>query len=80
MIARVRASCRDAAAGQPACSPALAPARPRPLCIPRPPLQVKVEKNTTVEVSGFDKELVGQFAANIRSKREPEPYKGKGVR
>ena len=28
----------------------------------------------------FDKELVGQFAANVRSKREPEPYKGKGVR
>jgi large subunit ribosomal protein L6 len=33
-----------------------------------------------VQVSGFDKELVGQFCANIRSKREPEPYKGKGVR
>lgn len=32
------------------------------------------------QVSGFDKELVGQFSANIRSKREPEPYKGKGVR
>lgn len=43
-------------------------------------LAVKVEKNTTIEVSGFDKELVGQFSANIRSKREPEPYKGKGVR
>lgn len=43
-------------------------------------LEVKVEKNTTIFVSGFDKELVGQFAATIRSKREPEPYKGKGVR
>lgn len=43
-------------------------------------LEVKVERNTTVVVSGFDKELVGQFAANVRSKREPEPYKGKGVR
>ncbi|KAL4854612.1 50S ribosomal protein L6 [Chlorella vulgaris] len=43
-------------------------------------LTVKVEKNTTIEVSGFDKELVGQFSANVRSKREPEPYKGKGVR
>jgi large subunit ribosomal protein L6 len=43
-------------------------------------IEVKVEKNTTVIVSGFDKELVGQFAANVRSKREPEPYKGKGVR
>lgn len=47
---------------------------------PPPCSQVKVEKNTTIEVSGFDKELVGQFAADIRSKREPEPYKGKGVR
>lgn len=43
-------------------------------------LEVKVEKNTTVIVSGSDKEAVGQFAANIRSKRKPEPYKGKGVR
>lgn len=43
-------------------------------------ISVKVEKNTTIVVSGFDKEVVGQFAANIRSKREPEPYKGKGVR
>ncbi len=43
-------------------------------------LEVKVEKNTTVIVSGFDKEVVGQFAADVRSKREPEPYKGKGVR
>lgn len=43
-------------------------------------LEVKVEKNTTIMVSGFDKEMVGQFAADVRSKREPEPYKGKGVR
>ena len=43
-------------------------------------IEVKVEKNTTIVVSGSDKELVGQFAANVRSKREPEPYKGKGVR
>ena len=43
-------------------------------------IEVKVEKNTTIMVSGYDKELVGQFAANVRSKREPEPYKGKGVR
>lgn len=43
-------------------------------------IKVEVMKNTTVVVSGFDKEQVGQFAADIRSKREPEPYKGKGVR
>jgi len=43
-------------------------------------IQVEVQKNTTIIVSGHDKEQVGQFSANIRSKREPEPYKGKGVR
>lgn len=43
-------------------------------------LEVKVEKNTTIYISGYDKEQVGQFAADVRSKREPEPYKGKGVR
>ena len=31
-------------------------------------------------VSGYDKQLVGQFAANIREKRLPEPYKGKGIK
>jgi len=35
---------------------------------------------TQVVVSGIDKEVVGQVAANIRSNRKPEPYKGKGVR
>ena len=40
----------------------------------------KVEANTRVEVSGSDKEKVGQIAALIRSKRPPEPYKGKGVK
>ncbi len=39
----------------------------------------KDAKNTLV-VSGIDKQLVGQFAANIRSFRPPEPYKGKGIR
>ena len=43
-------------------------------------LSVKVEGGTQVVVEGIDKELVGQFAADIRSKRPPEPYKGKGVR
>lgn len=35
---------------------------------------------TTIEVSGIDKQLVGQTAANIRKIRKPEPYKGKGIR
>ncbi len=43
-------------------------------------IEVSVEKNTTVHIKGFDKQLVGQTAANIRSYREPEPYLGKGIR
>jgi len=39
-----------------------------------------VEGNNKITVSGIDKEKVGQYAANIRAKREPEPYKGKGVK
>lgn len=42
-------------------------------------LMVSVEKNQIV-VSGIDKQKVGQFAAQIRSVRPPEPYKGKGIR
>ena len=42
-------------------------------------IEFKVEKNTII-VSGIDKQLIGQVAANIRSKRKPEPYKGKGIR
>lgn len=40
---------------------------------------IKVEGNI-MEVSGIDKELVGQIAARIRALRKPEPYKGKGIR
>lgn len=43
-------------------------------------VSVEVEKMTKVFVRGADKELVGQTAAKIRSFRQPEPYKGKGVR
>ena len=43
-------------------------------------IEFKVEANTKLAVSGPDKELVGQIAALIRSKRPPEPYKGKGVK
>lgn len=41
---------------------------------------VAVEKNTLIKVKGSNKQLVGQFAANVRSKRPPEPYQGKGIR
>mgnify|MGYP006106639915 CR=1 FL=1 len=39
----------------------------------------EVEKGTAITITGADKQAVGQFAANIRSKREPEPYNGKGI-
>ena len=42
-------------------------------------LSVKVESPTNVVVSGLEKDLVGEFAAKIRSVRPPEPYKGKGI-
>nr|YP_011007543.1 50S ribosomal protein L6 [Syringoderma abyssicola]WAM64972.1 50S ribosomal protein L6 [Syringoderma abyssicola] len=42
-------------------------------------IDIKVEKNGGIIITGFDKELVGQLAATIRSKRPPEPYKGKGI-
>jgi large subunit ribosomal protein L6 len=43
-------------------------------------IEVAVEKNTNISVSGIDKHLVGQYAANIRAIRKPEPYLGKGIR
>lgn len=43
-------------------------------------IEIKCEKPTSIAVSGFDKKLVGQVAAEIRALRKPEPYKGKGVR
>jgi len=43
-------------------------------------ITVEVEKQTRLTVSGIDKELVGATAAKIRSFREPEPYKGKGIK
>lgn len=48
--------------------------------IPPDGIQFAVENNVNVTVSGIDKELVGNTAAQIRAKRPPEPYKGKGVR
>ncbi len=43
-------------------------------------LSVELVSNTEINVKGIDKVLVGKFAAEIRSVREPEPYKGKGIR
>jgi large subunit ribosomal protein L6 len=42
-------------------------------------IKVEVEKSK-IRISGIEKQRVGQFAADIRSKRKPEPYKGKGIK
>jgi large subunit ribosomal protein L6 len=43
-------------------------------------IEFEVPQPTRVVVRGIDKQLVGEIAANIRKKRKPEPYKGKGIR
>lgn len=43
-------------------------------------IEVKTPDNTTVHISGIDKQKVGQVAAEIRRWRKPEPYKGKGIK
>jgi len=43
-------------------------------------LKVSVDRNVAIKIEGIDRELVGQFAADVRNVRPPEPYKGKGVR
>jgi large subunit ribosomal protein L6 len=45
-----------------------------------PGIDIAIDKQTHVTVSGIDRQLVGQVAANIRSLRKPDPYKQKGVR
>jgi large subunit ribosomal protein L6 len=52
-----------------------------PTRIPIPSaLQVAVDKNTLITITGSDKQCVGQFAASVRAMKPPEPYKGKGIR
>ena len=52
-----------------------------PIVLQLPPgIDVAVEKNMHVTVTGIDKQLVGQVSANIRRMRKPDPYKQKGVR
>jgi large subunit ribosomal protein L6 len=52
---------------------------PMQLPIPKA-VHVVIEKSTSITISGIDKQVVGQFAAEIRGKKPPEPYKGKGIR
>ena len=43
-------------------------------------LEVTCPDNTHIDINGCDKQMVGQFAAEVRAVRKPEPYKGKGIR
>ena len=43
-------------------------------------INITVDKSVTIVISGIDKHLVGQFAAQVRGMKPPEPYKGKGIR
>ncbi len=43
-------------------------------------IDIKVEKNTKLTITGADRELVGLVAAKIRAYKEPEPYQGKGIK
>jgi large subunit ribosomal protein L6 len=43
-------------------------------------IQIKVDKQVNISVSGIDKQLVGRVAAEIRGLKKPEPYKGKGIK
>lgn len=47
---------------------------------PPPGIEIKVDKQTTLIISGPEKEVVGQVAATLRNVRPPEPYHGKGIR
>jgi large subunit ribosomal protein L6 len=52
-----------------------------PVEIPVPDgLQVSVDRNVVIKIEGIDRQQVGQFAADLRALRPPEPYKGKGIR
>jgi large subunit ribosomal protein L6 len=52
-----------------------------PISYPIPQeLEIKVDKQNNIEISGASKQLVGQVASEIRSFRGPEPYKGKGIK
>jgi large subunit ribosomal protein L6 len=43
-------------------------------------IKVSVDRNVMLKLEGVDRQQVGQFAANLRAIRPPEPYKGKGIR
>jgi large subunit ribosomal protein L6 len=52
---------------------------PTKVAIPKG-ITITIDKNGVISIVGIDKHLVGQFAASVRAKKPPEPYKGKGIR
>ncbi|HEY5236231.1 MAG TPA: 50S ribosomal protein L6, partial [Rhabdochlamydiaceae bacterium] len=52
---------------------------PTKLPIPKT-VQVAIDKSVLIVITGIDKQAVGQFAAQVRGMKPPEPYKGKGIR
>ncbi|HSX12236.1 MAG TPA: 50S ribosomal protein L6 [Rhabdochlamydiaceae bacterium] len=52
---------------------------PLKVAIPKE-IKIVVDKSVLIIISGIDKQIVGQFAAQVRALRPPEPYKGKGIR
>jgi len=48
--------------------------------VPEAGLEIEVPAPTKISIKGLDKEKVGQLAATVRAVREPEPYKGKGIK
>lgn len=52
---------------------------PTKIAIPKG-VNIAIDKSTLIVISGMDKQLVGQFAAQVRAVKPPEPYKGKGIR
>lgn len=54
--------------------------KPRRVAIPEGISVAVEEKNTRIIIKGIDRQSVGQFAAEVRAMRKPEPYKGKGIR
>lgn len=52
-----------------------------PIHMTAPPgIKIDIQNSTEIKITGVSKESVGQFAAEVRSKRPPEPYKGKGIK
>jgi large subunit ribosomal protein L6 len=52
-----------------------------PVQLPIPKgVNVAIDKSVNITITGADRQVVGQFAATIRAKKKPEPYKGKGIR